>query len=115
MNRHKSQRVIIEVANKPDKDDKPKYALTLYVTGNTPQSARAILNLKRLCNQYLLGHYNLKIVDIYQQPHLATEAQIIAAPTLVKKLPAPIRRFIGDMSNEERLLIGLDLPLPEGG
>jgi circadian clock protein KaiB len=102
--------VIIEVAQKKDRDNKPKYALTLYVTGNTPQSTRAILNLKRICSQHLTGRHNLKVIDIYQQPQLAKAAQIIAAPTLIKKLPAPLRRFIGDMSNEERLLIGLDLP-----
>ena len=109
MKNRQKKRVIIEVAKK-QQDKKEKYNLTLYITGNTPQSARAVLNLKRICNEHLIGRHNLKVIDIYQQPQLAKEAQIIAAPTLIKKLPMPIRRFIGDMSNEERLLIGLDLP-----
>lgn len=86
------------------------YVLHLYVTGSTPQSARAISNLKRVCAQHLRGRHHLKIIDIYQQPHLARNEQIIAAPTLVKHLPPPLRRLIGDMSDEKRLLAGLDLP-----
>jgi circadian clock protein KaiB len=109
MKKQQKKRVIIEVA-KAEKNKKPKYALTLYITGNTPQSSRAVINLKRLCNEHLMGRHNLKVIDIYQQPQMAKEAQIIAAPTLIKKMPMPIRRFIGDMSNEERLLIGLDIP-----
>jgi circadian clock protein KaiB len=85
------------------------YILKMYVTGTTPTSARAILNITSICDRYLKGHYALEVVDIYQQPHLAKEAQIIAAPTLVKTLPLPLRKIIGDMSDEERVLLGLNV------
>ena len=85
------------------------YVLRLYVTGTTPQSARAIANVKKICEAYLKGHYELEVVDLYQQPQLAQGEQIIAAPTLIKKLPLPLRRVIGDMSKTERVLVGLDL------
>jgi circadian clock protein KaiB len=83
--------------------------MRLYVTGATPRSSRAITNLRRLCDEYLAGRYDLKVIDVYQQPELALEGQIIAAPTLVKMLPAPLRRFIGDMSNTKNLLAGLEI------
>jgi circadian clock protein KaiB len=86
-----------------------RYVLRLYVTGMTPRSARAVNNLRTICDEYLDGRYDLEVVDIYQQPVLAKGEQIIAAPTLVKKLPLPMRRIIGDMSNRERVLLGLDL------
>jgi circadian clock protein KaiB len=85
------------------------YVLRLYVTGLTPRSARAIKNLQVICDEYLAGRYDLEVVDIYQQPVLTKGEQIIAAPTLIKKLPLPMRRIIGDMSNRERVLLGLDL------
>ncbi len=85
------------------------YTMRLYVTGATPRSSRAIANLRKLCDQYLPGRYKLEIVDVYQQPELAREGQIIAAPTLVKSFPLPLRRFIGDMSNTANLLAGLDV------
>jgi len=85
------------------------YVLRLYVTGTTPQSVRAIANVKKLCEKYLKGRYELEVVDLYQQPQLAQGEQIIAAPTLIKKLPLPLRRIIGDMSKTERVLVGLDL------
>jgi circadian clock protein KaiB len=78
----------------------------------TPRSARAITNLRTICEQYLEGQYELEVIDIYQQPVLTKGEQIIAAPTLIKKLPLPMRRIIGDMSNRERVLAGLDLALP---
>jgi circadian clock protein KaiB len=87
----------------------PRYVLRLYVTGLTPRSKRAIENVRKICEEHLYGRYDLEVVDIYQQPALAKGAQIIAAPTLVKKLPLPLRRFIGDMSETERILVGLDL------
>ncbi len=87
----------------------PDYQLSLYVTGSTPKSAQAILTITQLCEQYLSGHYDLEVVDIYQQPERARLEQIIAAPTLVKKLPLPLRRLIGNLSNRERVLGGLDL------
>ena len=79
------------------------------MTGTTPRSTRAILNIKEICEKHLKGRYELEVIDIYQQPVLAEGEQIIAAPTLVKKLPVPLRRFIGDMSDTERILVGLDL------
>ena len=85
------------------------YVLRLYVTGTTPQSLRAITNVKKFCEEYLQGRYELEVVDLYQQPQLAQGEQIIAAPTLIKKLPLPLRRIIGDMSKSERVLVGLDL------
>jgi circadian clock protein KaiB len=75
----------------------------------TAGSARAIKNLRAICDEYLKGRYDLEVIDIYQQPVLAVGEQIIAAPTLIKKLPLPMRRLIGDMSNREHVLLGLDL------
>jgi circadian clock protein KaiB len=86
-----------------------KYVLRLYVAGSTPRSLQAIRNIRKLCDEHLNGRYDLEVIDIYQQPTLAGGEQIIAAPTLVKKLPLPLRRFIGDMANQERILVGLDL------
>jgi circadian clock protein KaiB len=86
-----------------------RYVLRLYVTGMTPRSARAVSNLRAICDEYLEGRYDLEVIDIYQQPVLAIGEQIVAAPTLIKKLPLPMRRIIGDMSNRDRVLVGLDL------
>jgi len=86
-----------------------KYLLRLYVTGSTPNSVRAIDNIKKICEEHLEGHYELDVIDLYQKPNLAKGEQIIAAPTLIKRLPLPLRRIIGDMSNTERILVGLDL------
>lgn len=85
------------------------YTMRLYVTGVTPRSTRAITNLRRLCEEHLRGRYKLEVIDVYQQPQLARESQIIAAPTLIKNFPLPLRKFIGDMSNTRNLLIGLEL------
>ena len=87
-----------------------KYSLRLYVTGTTPKSICAITNVKKICETHLKGRYKLQVVDIYQQPALAKDEQIIAAPTLIKSLPLPLRKFIGDMTRSDRILIGLDLP-----
>ena len=93
--------------------DHEHYVLRLYVTGATPKSLKAIENLKRLCEEHLKGRYSLEVVDVYQSPVLAKGEQIIAAPTLIKYLPVPLRRFIGDMAASDRILLGLDLkPLP---
>ncbi len=86
-----------------------KYLLRLYVAGLTPNSLRAIDNIKQICEEHLQGRYELEVIDLYQQPVLAQGEQIIAAPTLIKKLPLPLRKVIGDMSNVERVLVGLDL------
>ncbi len=85
-----------------------EYILRLYVTGSTPCSLKAIANLKRFCEEHL-HDYDLEVIDIYKHPTAAREAQIIAVPTLVKKLPAPLRRFVGDLSNEQKLLTGMNI------
>ena len=85
------------------------YVLRLYIAGATPKSMRAVSQIKQVCDRYLYGRYELEVIDLYQQPTLAEGEQIIAAPTLIKKLPLPLRRIIGDMSQTERLLVGLDL------
>lgn len=86
-----------------------RYVLRLYVTGMTARSTEAVANIKAVCEEHLHGRYELEVIDLYQHPELAKDEQIIAAPTLVKKLPAPLRRFIGNLSDEERVLVGLDL------
>jgi circadian clock protein KaiB len=86
-----------------------KYILQLYIAGTTPRSTRAVVNIKEICDAKLKHRYNLEVFDVYQQPALAKEEQIIAAPTLVKRLPLPMRRFIGDMSDTKCLLAGLGL------
>ena len=88
---------------------KEKYVLKLYITGMTPRSQQALHNIKKICQEYLGDNYDLEVIDIYQQPILAKGDQIIAVPTLVKKLPAPLRRLIGDLSQQDRILLGLDL------
>jgi circadian clock protein KaiB len=101
----------------PKKPEKPagerrkkaKYLLRLYVTGTTGKSVRAIQNVRRICEEHLSGLYDLEVVDIYKNLPLARGDQIIAAPTLIKQLPAPLRRLIGDMSDEQRVLVGLDI------
>jgi circadian clock protein KaiB len=93
-----------------------KYLLRLYVTGTTGKSMRAIQNVRRICEEHLHGRYDLEVVDIYKNLPLARGDQIIAAPTLIKRLPVPLRRLIGDMSDEQRVLVGLDIrPAPAGG
>ena len=91
------------------KRDRTKYILQLYVTGMTPKSTQAIANVQKLCEEHLAGRYELKVIDIYQQPNLAKGEQIIAAPTLIKKLPLPLRRLIGNMTDIEKFLVGIDL------
>jgi len=86
-----------------------RYVLRLYVTGMTRRSTEAITNIKSLCEEHLHGRYDLEVIDIYQRPHLAHDEQIVAVPTLVKKLPEPLRRWIGDLSDLQSVLLGLDL------
>jgi circadian clock protein KaiB len=90
-------------------DGNPDYVLRLYITGTTPRSASAIANVRNICEEHLKGRYELEVIDVSQRPELAEGEQIIAAPTLIKKLPLPLRRFFGDMSNTSNILIGLDL------
>jgi circadian clock protein KaiB len=94
---------------KPVNAESNRYVLRLYVAGQTPKSISAITNIKKICEENLKGRYLLDVIDLYQQPQLAKGEQIIAIPTLIKKFPPPLRRIIGDMSNTERVLVGLDL------
>ncbi len=98
-------------AKRAQKDAKPQrmYSLRLFITGQTPRSADSVHNLQQVCSEFLCGQFELEVIDIYQQPELAREAQIIAAPTLVKKLPLPFRKLVGNLSNRKRVLAGLDL------
>lgn len=86
-----------------------RYELRLYVAGVTPHSQRAIQSVTDVCHRYLDGRYTLQVIDIYQQPALAKGEQIIATPTLIKRLPPPLRRLIGSMADAKKLLVGLDL------
>jgi circadian clock protein KaiB len=92
-----------------DDQKQKQFLLRLYVTGLTPRSTQAIDTIKAICEEELKGRYNLEVIDLAKQPELAREADIVAAPTLIKKLPLPLRRLIGDLSNKERVLLGLDL------
>ena len=85
------------------------YILRLFITGMTPASMRAIENIRAICRDHLQGRFELEVIDIYKHPELAKEAQILASPTLIKKLPLPLRRFIGDLSDVEKILAGLDV------
>jgi circadian clock protein KaiB len=85
------------------------YSLRLYITGQTPRSAASIRNLREVCDEFLEGRFELQIIDLYERPELAKEAQVVAAPTLIKKLPLPLRRLVGDLSDKKEVLLGLDL------
>lgn len=87
----------------------PKWDLRLYVAGQTPKSLQAFANLKRICEEHLAGRYRIEVIDLLLQPQLAKGDQILALPTLVRKLPEPVRKIIGDLSDTERVLVGLDL------
>jgi len=100
------------MARTSGKQKKPRekaWALRLYVAGQTPKSVAALANLKRLCETHMAGRYKIEIVDLLKNPRLAAGDQILAVPTLVRKLPVPIKKIIGDLSNEERVLVGLDV------
>ena len=86
-----------------------RWNLRLYVAGQTPKSIRAFANLKKICLEHLEGNYSIEVIDLLKQPQLASGDQILAIPTLVRKLPNPMKKIIGDLSNQERLLVGLDL------
>jgi circadian clock protein KaiB len=92
--------------------EEERYELKLYVTGTSPRSGQAIANVRSLCEEYLPGRYDLEVIDIYQQPSVAVSEQIVAAPTLIKKTPAPPRRMIGDLSNRDKILVGLNIVVP---
>ncbi len=89
------------------------YVLRLYVSGSTLKSELAIENIKRGCEQHLKGRYDLEVIDIYEHPHLARDEQIVAVPTLIKRLPLPLQRLVGDMSDLNKVLFGLDLRMRE--
>lgn len=86
-----------------------KWELRLYIAGNTSRSATALKNLKRYCEEHLKGIYDIEVIDLLKSPQLAEGDQILAIPTLVKKVPEPVRKIIGDLSNEEKVLVGLDI------
>ena len=86
-----------------------KWELRLYTAGQTPKSVAALNNLKKVCEEHLAGNYSIEVIDLMKNPRLAKEDEIIAIPTLVRRLPVPIKAIIGDLSNEERTLVGLDL------
>jgi circadian clock protein KaiB len=96
------------MTDEPDSANGP-YKLRLFVTGSTPRSTRAIANMRKICEENLSGRYDLEVVDVYENPDATRELQIIATPTLVKILPEPLRRIIGDLSDKERVLAGLNL------
>lgn len=91
-----------------------RFHLRLYITGRTPHSQRALENLRKICETELEGRYDVEVIDILEHPSLAEDEKILATPTLVKRLPEPVRRIIGDLSDQERVLLGLDLRLQEG-
>lgn len=92
-----------------------KYVLRLFVAGMNPKSLQAIENIKRICETYLPGRYRLEVIDVYQQPILAKDGHIVAAPTLVKELPPPLRKLVGSMSDTRRVLVGMDLHIGTTG
>jgi circadian clock protein KaiB len=105
---------MIKPAGSPDESPRqstgmPAWELRLYVAGQTPKSLLAFGNLKRICEDYLAGEYRIEVIDLIKNPQLAQGDQILAIPTLVRKLPEPVRKIIGDLSNTERVLVGLDL------
>ncbi|MGD0230355.1 MAG: circadian clock KaiB family protein [Syntrophorhabdales bacterium] len=95
--------------SKPKEDGVDFWELRLYVAGQTPKSLTAFANLKKICEEHLAGKYRIEIIDLLERPALAKGDQILAIPTLVRKLPEPVRKIIGDLSNTERVLVGLDL------
>jgi circadian clock protein KaiB len=95
--------------SQPASHDSTRWNLRLYVAGQTPRSLTAFKNLKEICEEYLKGQYHIEVVDLMENPTLARGDQILAVPTLVRKLPQPIRKIIGDLSNTERVLVGLDI------
>ena len=107
MSKHRSSTAAFEDAAL--RSQSQPYVLRLYIAGTTQASSRSVETLRAICEEHLKGRYELQVVDVFQQPVLAKDEQIIAVPTLIKKLPAPIRRIVGDLSNEHRVLVGLDL------
>lgn len=109
MNQDERISAIDSIAQASTSSKNDKYLLRLYVSGQTTRSVRAIENLKQLCEDYLKGRYEIEIIDVYQQPERLKDEQIIAVPTLIRKLPLPVRKVIGDLSDTGRVLVGLAL------
>ena len=105
--KHNKRRLLKKTEAQPD----PIYLLRLYVAGQTPKSLTAFANLKKICEEHLEGKYHIEVIDLLKNPQLASGDQILAIPTLVRNLPEPIKKIIGDLSNTERVLVGLDLRL----
>jgi len=105
----KKQDKKIEAKNQEPEAKRPRYVLRLFVAGTNRKSLRAMQNLKKLLSEEMEGQYELEIIDIYQQPIFAKSGQIVAAPTLIKELPPPLRKLVGDLSDTEKVLAGLDL------
>jgi circadian clock protein KaiB len=103
-----TQKILIK-NGKPAHTTDEKWVLRLYVAGQSPKALTALANLKKICQEQLMGRYSIEVIDLLQNPHLGAEYQILALPTLVRKLPVPVRKIIGDLSNTERVLIGLDI------
>lgn len=99
--------------SRPAEDAEASYSLRLYVAGQTPKSVLALDNLRRICDEYLAGRYAIEIIDLLENPQLARGDQILAVPTLVRRLPEPVKKIIGDLSHVERVLVGLDLRVRE--
>ena len=95
--------------SEPAQAESDTFLLRLYVAGQTPKSMTAFVNLKKICEEHLAGRYKIQVIDLLENPRLADGDQILAVPTLVRRLPEPVRKIIGDLSNTERVLIGLDL------
>jgi circadian clock protein KaiB len=108
-NGHKRNGSPKHAPEKAAEPDMQKYVLRLYVTGNTPRATASIRNIRKICEEHLKGRYTLEVVDIYQQPAMVRDQHILAAPTLIKQLPFPLRRLVGDFSDGSRVLLGLDL------
>lgn len=89
--------------------DTKRWNLRLYIAGQTPKSVAALANLQRICDEHMSGQYEVEVIDLMEHPHLAQKDQIVAIPTLVRQLPEPLKRIIGDLSNTQRVLVGLDL------
>ena len=103
------------VAALPSKQDEEVWELRLYVAGESPRSLLAFANLKRMCEEYVPGRYRIEVIDLVKHPQLAAGDQIVAIPTLVRRLPEPLRRIVGDLRNTERTLVGLQLRPASGG
>ena len=97
------------MGTKREASPKAEYELRLYVAGQTPRSVQAFANLKKICEEHLAGRYRIEVIDLLENPQLAKGDQILAIPTLVRTLPSPIRKIIGDLSDKERVLVGLDV------